>query len=257
MKPLTLCRANKKSHLRSIQINQTFVSNVCLKPVSTSTESPSDASTRQRLLDTAAELIAVHGFEKVSLRDLTAAAATNLASVNYHFGSKDGLMDEVVADFLNPLNEERLARLTEAEARFAPEPPPLRDILDALLRPTITKIRHSDLSEMLFSKLMSRCLSDRMNNLPNQVTHHFEQVFRRFIAAASRVLPELPPTEIAMRMSFSVGALLQTVAHTEVMEKISHGMMKAPSSEELLEQIIAFSEAGFLAPPQSSQPPKR
>ena len=58
-------------------------------------------------------------------------------------------------------------------------------------------------------------------------------------------------------MSFSVGALLQTVAHTEVMEKISHGMMKAPSSEELLEQIIAFSEAGFRVPPQSSQPPKR
>ena len=82
-------------------------------------ESPSDASTRQRLLHTAAQLFAVHGFDNVSLRDLTTAAATNLAAVNYHFGSKDGLVDELVADFLNPLNAERLARLDEAEARFA------------------------------------------------------------------------------------------------------------------------------------------
>ena len=45
------------------------------------------AATKDRILDAAESLFMEHGFEATSLRSITAAAAVNLAAVNYHFGS--------------------------------------------------------------------------------------------------------------------------------------------------------------------------
>ena len=49
--------------------------------------------TRTRILDAAEELFMQHGFEATSMRLLTAKAGVNLAAVNYHFGSKDALIE--------------------------------------------------------------------------------------------------------------------------------------------------------------------
>jgi len=51
--------------------------------------------TRERLLDEAERLFADKGYDAVSLREITTAADTHLAAVNYHFGSKENLYLEV------------------------------------------------------------------------------------------------------------------------------------------------------------------
>ncbi len=53
-------------------------------------------ATRQRLLDAAAELFSLRGFAGVSVRQIGAAAGVGHAGVNYHFGSKRKLYEEVV-----------------------------------------------------------------------------------------------------------------------------------------------------------------
>ena len=52
-------------------------------------------NTRERLLDQAERLFAMKGFEAVSVREITGAAGSNLASVNYHFGNKMNLYMQV------------------------------------------------------------------------------------------------------------------------------------------------------------------
>ena len=52
-------------------------------------------STRDRLLDEAEELFAQRGYHAVSVREITKAAESNLAAVNYHFGNKQNLYLEV------------------------------------------------------------------------------------------------------------------------------------------------------------------
>jgi AcrR family transcriptional regulator len=54
------------------------------------------AVTRDRLLHAAIGLFAERGYAAVSVRDLSRAAHSNLAAVNYHFGGKLGLYREVV-----------------------------------------------------------------------------------------------------------------------------------------------------------------
>jgi len=52
--------------------------------------------TRRRILEAAGPLFAAAGFDAVSVRDITRAAGTNVAAVNYHFRSKEDLYVETV-----------------------------------------------------------------------------------------------------------------------------------------------------------------
>src|SRR5690554_5571756 len=54
------------------------------------------AKTCERILRAAEKLFSEKGFEATSLREITQLAEVNLASVNYHFGSKKGLIQAVV-----------------------------------------------------------------------------------------------------------------------------------------------------------------
>jgi AcrR family transcriptional regulator len=56
------------------------------------------AETRLHILEVAGQLFAEKGFERVTSREICSAAGTNLAAVNYHFGSRDGLYDAVLVE---------------------------------------------------------------------------------------------------------------------------------------------------------------
>jgi AcrR family transcriptional regulator len=53
-------------------------------------------SHRQQLLDGALECLRTKGYARTTARDIAAAAGANLASIGYHFGSKDALLNEAV-----------------------------------------------------------------------------------------------------------------------------------------------------------------
>jgi AcrR family transcriptional regulator len=71
----------------------------------------SRAPTRERLLEVAERRFAEHGFTDTSVRDITAGAGCNLASVNYHFGGKEQLYLEIFRRRLGRMREDRLASL--------------------------------------------------------------------------------------------------------------------------------------------------
>jgi len=52
--------------------------------------------TRQKLLEAAAEVFAEHGFHASTVRDICARAGANVASVNYYFGDKVELYEQVL-----------------------------------------------------------------------------------------------------------------------------------------------------------------
>ena len=84
-----------------------------------------------------------------SMRQITGAAGVNLASVNYHFGSKESLVQAVLKRRLAVLNNERMRLLDELEAQAEGKPLKPSQIVDAffgtLLRPP-TRSRRAALS---------------------------------------------------------------------------------------------------------------
>ncbi len=56
---------------------------------------------RERILQAAISLFAQHGFAETGMRELVAEAEVNLSMVNYFFGSKKGLLKEILDSFFS------------------------------------------------------------------------------------------------------------------------------------------------------------
>ncbi|MCJ2164497.1 MULTISPECIES: TetR/AcrR family transcriptional regulator [unclassified Pseudodesulfovibrio] len=72
-----------------------------------------DVNTKTALLAAAIEVFADKGFDSATVRDICSRAKANVAAVNYHFGSKDGLYASVLEEIF-PKGEEWQARKTSA-----------------------------------------------------------------------------------------------------------------------------------------------
>ena len=59
------------------------------------TNGKNESKTRSRILAAAGELFAAHGFHNTTVRDICKDAEVNVAAINYHFGSKEKLYEEV------------------------------------------------------------------------------------------------------------------------------------------------------------------
>ncbi len=91
-------------------------------------------ATRKRILKQAERLFAKSGIDAVSIRDITDAAGVNTAAIHYHFGSKSGLVEALLARWAGELVERRGRMLDRIEA--LPEVA-LRDVVDVLVWPMI------------------------------------------------------------------------------------------------------------------------
>ena len=81
----------------------------------------SDGTTaRERLLAAAMEYVAEHGVGDLSLRGLAAALGTSHRMLSYHFGSREGLLIEVIRDGRGPAARRRSRRCCSTRTRRPP-----------------------------------------------------------------------------------------------------------------------------------------
>ncbi len=89
-----------------------------------------------RLKKEAQRLFAQRGIDGVTVRDIAnAAGQKNPAAVGYHFGSKEGLIRELVVDGAKIIDDRRNAELDALEASGGPEN--IAQIVDILIFPAI------------------------------------------------------------------------------------------------------------------------
>lgn len=205
------------------------------------------AETRDRVLDAAEKLFAVQGFDAVSLRQITSQANVNLAAVNYYFGSKDGLIVEVLARVAGPINERRLAMLDEAESEAGGKPVEVERILEAVFLPVIALINESDHSRQVFLKLAGRCMSETSAETPEVMQRLFREVADRFCAALSLALPHLSGAEVYWRMHFTAGSMLYALKQHDTLVLLSEGRVKTEDAEKALGELVAFTAGGLRA----------
>ena len=80
--------------------------------------------TRQKLLDSGAELFSEKGYACTSVAEICKQANANIASVNYHFGSKDALYRDVIrytyeqTETIYPIEDEDSGPVEERFYRF-------------------------------------------------------------------------------------------------------------------------------------------
>jgi AcrR family transcriptional regulator len=87
--------------------------------------------TRAKLLEAAGEVFAQHGFYAATVREICSRAGANVAAVNYYFGDKNELYEEVLRGALCTIHD---SELREALSRVEPEEALRRAIRQLLQR---------------------------------------------------------------------------------------------------------------------------
>ena len=192
--------------------------------------------TKTRILDTAERLFGLEGFESTSLRDITAEAQVNLAAVNYHFQSKDSLLDAVIARRVEPVNQRRLEMLDAA----GPEPT-LEQILTALLEPVL------DIKLECAVPLVGRILSNPNLFLDRVYKRHFLIISERFRAALIHALPGANVPDLLWGQLFTIGAMTHLMALSQILPAITGGVCDMSDRHSVVERAVRFLAAGFRA----------
>ena len=204
-----------------------------------------EAATKAAVFAAAERLFALHGFQNVSVRDITAEAGVNLASVNYHFGSKDALLFEIFRRRTSELNRERARMLHEASDRHNGAPP-VREILEALFAPPLkwaTPDNDRRISVQFIIRSRSEGTAEMRDALVNDVSH-----LARFAEALAAARPDLPRETVYWRLHFCLGMTHNNrFAEFDRLHVLSEGLTREGDTEGLLKRMLDFAEAGFLA----------
>ena len=205
------------------------------------------ADTRTRILDAAEALFMEHGFEATSLRAITAAAGVNLAAVNYHFGSKETLIEEAFRRRLTWLNEERLRTLDALEAAAGQAPVKPRLILEAFFGVALRMAADVDGGGRNFMRMLSRIYAEPSEFVRNFLAEEYAAVVARFKAALCKALPDVPREEILWRFHFMVGALSYALSGADALH-IVNGAPLDDNPEALSARLMSFLIGGLRAP---------
>ena len=206
-------------------------------------------NTRERILNSAEVLFAEHGFERASLRALTAAAQVNLAAVHYHFGSKAALIRAIFERRLAPLNAERLGELDALEDAARGRPLTPAGIIEAFFGPVLRMSMNLESGGHRFIRLLGRAHAESRPVIRELLESAYVEVVERFRAALYRALPQMPEKELAWRMHFMLGAMSYVIAGTDAVQLIaSYEVRKSEHPESVMKRIVPFLVAGLTAP---------
>lgn len=208
--------------------------------------SPTD--TKTRILDAAESLFVQGGFESMSMRQITSAAGVNLAAANYHFGSKDALIQAVLARQLDPLNEHRLTMLDALEKHLG-DRMKCEHVLVAMFLPAVRMGRGQSEAARRYLHFLGRAYTDPSPVVREFIDTHYVQTLARFFFAFQRTLPDLTREDLGFRLNFAMGALAGVLAGGNTQRLIREFTQGQGDHEAMiLSRLVSLMVAALRAP---------
>lgn len=200
--------------------------------------------TRERTLQAAIKLFAEYGYEGVSTREITKLGEVNLAAIHYHFGGKKELYIAAFESYFDRITEERYGMLAAIEEAAGDNPPALKAVLRALIKPHINVMKYKGGVDYL-----------RMYGLFNQTPLEvIEEVYRerilpvrrRFIEAIMRSEPRL--SEKQVHRVFSLISVTMVGAIFDRGYELLSGSPAIPKDiDAFVDMLVDYSTAGVRA----------
>jgi AcrR family transcriptional regulator len=202
-------------------------------------------ASRERILDVAEHLFSERGLEGVSMREIAAGAKLDVGMINYHFGSKLGLYRAVFRRRVDGLTEQRLGGLEKVLASRGKEPPPLEDLIHALVAPNIRLRSDPSLGGVPFARLIVREVTDPNEGDRGIMSAAFDETTYRYADALAMIFPAAPRAELLWAYQFTISTLVQTMASTGRLEHLSRGACDMSDPDKILERLVPFVVSGI------------
>jgi len=198
----------------------------------------------ERILDTAEELFALHGYDGVTLRQIATGAGVDVALASYHFGKKLDLFNAVFERRAVALNESRLSALRECQQNAGEQGPTVEQIIEAFLRPLEIAQETGDKGWTNYLALIAY-----INNSPywgqRMMSKLFDTLVLEFIAALRGALPGARDEDLFWCYHNLSGALTLTLAQTGRIDQLSGGKCRSSDFRAAYDHMIPFTAAGF------------
>jgi AcrR family transcriptional regulator len=198
-----------------------------------------DRETRERLLESATRLFAERGFAKVTIREICKSARANVAAVNYHFGGKTGLYEEIVQSAIRTMHG------TTQEIQQAGEGRPPEEQLRIFVRIFLTRVVQA--RDGWIHRFMAHELNDPTPALDMVV----KQVIKPRMAYLGGVIAALigcrandPRVEHSV---MSVQAQCLVLLNDKIASRFHPFQVTPKRLEQVAEHITSFSLAGINA----------
>lgn len=207
-----------------------------------------NTDTKTRILDAAEELFAESGYQSTTLRQITAEAGVNLAAVNYHFGSKEALLEAVFERRLIPLNKTRTKEIKAVieEARAKDLRPQVNALMRGFIGPTL-RVRDSGKGARNFIKLVAHSNIESSGLAQKLFFRHMGPLIHLLTKALAEALPGIPEGDLRWRFLFSIGAVAHTLRFCDPSSLPGHlGMAHEEETGRLIDMLVEFVTAGIV-----------
>jgi AcrR family transcriptional regulator len=201
--------------------------------------------TKSAIMNSAEILMAEHGIDGVSLREILRNAHANPAALVYHFNSKDGLIAAILERHGHAIDVRRLELLRTLES--ADTPPTVVEVIDAIVDPLLEFLHEEGESGRRFLRFLARLRSDRtiIQQTEKESPPEWMLRLRRVITTACS---HLSKQERMLRFGMVMDAMLQSLANASVMSKNWRGNDHAADLDEHVSTLKRFLSGGLAAP---------
>lgn len=201
-------------------------------------------STKNRLLIAGAECFAEGGFEGVSLREITATAGENVASVNYHFGGRSQLVAAVVKFYLEPLMALRELRLRELVKSRRQEGVDLRKILELWIEPLASVNQVEGIKVNTLYELNLRWL-DHSRKTGGELNKRRATLIKKCAELLEEAMPGVAEGTRRWRLLWSVETLERSLDSRNGFKQLLGRTHAKVSLEDLVDKMLDFCVAGL------------
>jgi AcrR family transcriptional regulator len=208
------------------------------------TKAEQRAETLEQILDAAEYLFSLHGLHGVTLRDVAQRVGVHTTLLHYYFDDKLNLFEAVFARRAGTTSGRRIEALDRYE-REAGDRPTVEGALHAFLDTDLDLYLQGGEPWMNYAAFCAR-----VSNTPEGAALmdvHFDPVVLKLVSILKKALPDTPEEDIFWGYHFVTGSLMNTLARTGRIDRLSGGLCKSEDFGAVKARMAKFMAAGFLA----------
>ncbi len=207
-------------------------------------------STKDRLLRAAERLFARHGIDAVSMRRICSEAQQrNNTALQYHFGSKEKLIEAILAARMTVINEHRQAMLDEVIRDGRQDD--LRLLVSSIVAPFTQQLadgRGGRDYVRFTAQLFNRGAAIEFLGQRRPWTEAPYAIFERVRACLS----DLPDDVVSRRLTLMANQLVHATAAKEF--ELGKGKVDSQSIERFTCELVDYVVGGLSAPARTPSP---
>ncbi len=193
---------------------------------------------REKLILSAISLYAQKGIDGVSLREIgVSSGAKNSGVMQYHFGSKLGLLSAIMEKIVQHL------LLLKAQ-----NPPQEAENIDTLVKQTVkniaTIVSVYDWGEDAV-KVMSRMLMETSDDIRNIINRYFSEHSVQLYERISTFYPDVEPNKIKLRVLLALDCIIHGMSESKSLSNSPVGKISFYNKQELVDQLSDFIVGGI------------